>query len=75
MKTWGDRWVFGEADAPLLFRHVCGATGNPVMTCSGCGEPVLPQDVVPIRGPGAVSGPGTSEIPAALARWQDASAA
>jgi DNA-binding HxlR family transcriptional regulator len=69
LKTWGDRWAAGAAGPPLLFRHdTCGAIMNPIPTCSGCGQPLSGRDVTPLPGPGAESGPGTSEIPAALAR-------
>lgn len=70
MKTWGDRWVFGEGEHPMLFRHACGATTDPVMTCPECGDVIRPGEVTPVAGPGLSPGPGTSEIPAALDRWQ-----
>jgi DNA-binding HxlR family transcriptional regulator len=69
MQSWGDRWVFGETGPPMLFRHEpCGAVTSPVPSCSGCGEPLRPAEVTPLLGPGANPGPGTSEIPAAIAR-------
>ena len=72
MKAWGDRWAPGAAGPPLLLRHDrCGAVAEAVPTCSACGEPVLPGDVTPVPGPGAVPGPGTWEIPAALERLQE----
>ena len=69
MKSWGDRWAFGATGPPLLFRHACGATTEPVPTCAQCGEAIRPGEVVPLPGPGMSPGPGTSEIPAALERW------
>jgi DNA-binding HxlR family transcriptional regulator len=61
MKTWGDRWVFGNTDVPLLIRHdACGTVGDPVPTCTGCGEQVHARDVTPLPGPGFAPGPGTS---------------
>jgi DNA-binding HxlR family transcriptional regulator len=69
MTAWGDRWVFGESERPLLFRHdSCGADTSPVLTCSGCGEPLRAGELTPVPGPGLRAGPGTSEVPAALAR-------
>lgn len=73
LKTWGDRWASGDAGPPLLFRHeICGAITNPIPMCSECGQPLSGRDVTPLAGPGAEAGPGTSEIPAALARLADA---
>jgi DNA-binding HxlR family transcriptional regulator len=69
MTAWGDRWVFGEAAQPMVFRHdPCGAAATPIPTCSGCGGRLRPGDLTPLPGPGSHPGPGTSEIPAALAR-------
>jgi DNA-binding HxlR family transcriptional regulator len=69
MKTWGDRWVFGETGPPLAFRHdTCGATTDATLNCSHCGEVLSPANLTPVLGPGYTPGPGTSEIPAAVAR-------
>jgi DNA-binding HxlR family transcriptional regulator len=69
MRAWSDRWVFGEAGQPMVFRHEpCGAVTDPIPACSSCGEPLLPGDLTPLLGPGSHPGPGTSEIPAAIAR-------
>ncbi len=69
LKTWGDRWAADEAGPPLLFRHdACGAIADPILTCSGCGQPLTPVDVTPLAGPGATDAAGTREVPAALAR-------
>jgi DNA-binding HxlR family transcriptional regulator len=69
MTAWGDRWVFADDERPLLFRHErCGAATSPVLTCSGCGQPIRPHELTPVAGPGLRAGPGTAEIPAALAR-------
>lgn len=73
MQAWGDRWVFGETGPPMQFRHApCGAVTSPVPSCSGCGEPLRAADLTPVIGPGLNPGPGTSEIPAAVERWQAA---
>lgn len=69
LKTWGDRWATPADRLPLLLRHeACGAVTEAVMTCSGCGQPLSGSDLTPLPGPGAVAGPGTEEIPAALER-------
>ena len=61
MKRWGDRWVFGNIELPLLFRHdACGTIGDPVPTCPGCGAHVRARDVTPLPGPGMTAGPGTA---------------
>jgi DNA-binding HxlR family transcriptional regulator len=71
MTAWGDRWVFGDAERPMVFRHdACGAVATPVPTCSGCGERLTPAALTPLPGPGLRPGPGTSEVPAALARLE-----
>jgi DNA-binding HxlR family transcriptional regulator len=71
MQAWGDRWIFGEDSAPVLLRHeTCGAVAKPVPSCSNCGEPLEPAEVTLLPGPGARRGPGTREIPEALARLQ-----
>lgn len=50
---WGDVHLSGEAGRPLLHRHeTCGQIFDPVMVCSECGEPVTPQSVQVLEGPG-----------------------
>jgi DNA-binding HxlR family transcriptional regulator len=76
MTAWGDRWVFGEERRPLLFRHdACGAETSPVLSCSSCGQAMHPGELTPLAGPGLRPDPGTSEVPAALARIHDRAAA
>jgi hypothetical protein len=56
----------------MVFRHdPCGAVTNPIPTCSSCGEELMPADLTPLLGPGSHPGPGTSEIPAAIARLHE----
>jgi DNA-binding HxlR family transcriptional regulator len=39
MRQWGDEWIYGEGNEPLLVEHrACGCTATAVMTCSACGE-------------------------------------
>jgi DNA-binding HxlR family transcriptional regulator len=57
LRHWGDRYAAGRGGPPLLFRHRdCGHMFDPVLTCSGCGEPIDPHAVDVLPGPGA-SGP------------------
>jgi DNA-binding HxlR family transcriptional regulator len=54
MVHWGDTHLSGAAGRPLLHRHeTCRHVFDPVLTCSECGEPVLPRDVRVLSGPGA----------------------
>ena len=74
IKAWGDRWVAPEEGPPLLFRHTrCGGIADAVPSCSQCGERLELHEVVPLAGPSSAVGPGTWEIPAALARISAAS--
>jgi DNA-binding HxlR family transcriptional regulator len=76
MQSWGDRWVFGESEAPVVLRHDgCGATTRAVLTCTSCGGELRPGEVTPLPGPGLRAGPGTTEAVAALERLSEASAA
>jgi DNA-binding HxlR family transcriptional regulator len=53
LRYWGDRYAAGRNGPPFLFRHQdCGHVFDPVVTCSGCGEPIDPRavDVLPGRG-------------------------
>jgi DNA-binding HxlR family transcriptional regulator len=54
---WGDIHMVDARGRPLLHEHKnCGKTFDPVMVCSGCGEPLRAQEVHVHAGPGA--GPG-----------------
>jgi len=54
LRHWGDRYAAGSSGPPLLFRHRdCGHVFDPVVTCSGCGEPIDPRAVDVLPGPGA----------------------
>jgi DNA-binding HxlR family transcriptional regulator len=56
---WGDMHMSDETGRPLLHRHTaCGEVFDPVVVCSACGEPVTPQSVQALEGPGARSAPG-----------------
>jgi DNA-binding HxlR family transcriptional regulator len=54
MAGWGDKWLAGEAGAPVLYRHHgCGAVGAAGPRCTHCGEPMHAGDVDLLPGPGA----------------------
>lgn len=46
MADWGNKWM-NDGHGPLMsFTHTdCGQPFHPVITCSECGEPVLPQKI------------------------------
>jgi hypothetical protein len=53
----------------MVLRHDrCGHEADAVPVCSHCGEPLTPDEVTPVAGPGAEPGPGTREIYAAIER-------
>jgi DNA-binding HxlR family transcriptional regulator len=64
--TWGDRWARPAEGSPITFRHACGETVTPVLTCPHCGEPATGDSLTAEPGPGARVAPGTTII-AALA--------
>lgn len=54
LREWGDRWIMGEGNEPLVIEHrSCGATTHLRLTCDGCGEALDTRSVVPRPGPGA----------------------
>lgn len=74
MQAWGDRWTTDEAGPPIVWKHLkCGEFSTPTLACSECGEPLKAGEAVPYLGPGAEDGvPGTTEVPAAIARLHEA---
>ncbi len=69
LSAWGDRWAPHPAGVPVRFRHRdCGRTFTPQVSCSKCGAPVRPVDVIPVPGPGSASAPGTRLVPERLRR-------
>jgi DNA-binding HxlR family transcriptional regulator len=51
---WGDTHMVDARGRPLLHEHKnCGQMFDPVMVCSGCGEPLDPKQVHVHPGPGA----------------------
>ena len=52
LTRWGDRWMAGEAGAPveLVHKH-CGQVMHPELGCPECGEPITARDVMTRPGP------------------------
>ena len=49
---WGDEWMDKGEGAPIEYVHQkCGQQTHPVLTCSECGDPLKPEEVVPRMGP------------------------
>jgi len=53
MIAWGDRWLSGEAGAPIMLRHTaCGHDMTAKVVCSECGEPIQAREIRARLGPG-----------------------
>jgi DNA-binding HxlR family transcriptional regulator len=60
MRQWGDKWVMGDAHAPMdLVHERCGQRTRGVLTCVHCGERLRLSDVHVEPGPGQGSSPLT----------------
>jgi DNA-binding HxlR family transcriptional regulator len=56
MAGWGDKWLAGEAGAPVVYRHhACGEVSGAGPRCTQCGEPMHAGDVDLLPGPGAAA--------------------
>jgi len=56
MRSWGVRWMLGGTPPSVVMRHdTCGEITEPVVACSGCGEPLRLADLTPLPGAGAVA--------------------
>jgi DNA-binding HxlR family transcriptional regulator len=54
IRQWGDEWILGEQDAPVVLEHTaCGEVSKGVLTCDHCGEELTTTTVRARRGPGA----------------------
>jgi len=52
MIAWGDRWMAGDAGAPVeLFHRRCGHAINPKLTCPSCSETIVPREMSARPGP------------------------
>ena len=51
--NWGDRWLSGEDEVPLVLYHQsCGHRLEPAMSCTHCGETIRARDVTYGEQPG-----------------------
>jgi DNA-binding HxlR family transcriptional regulator len=56
MIRWGDHWLAGEAGPPVLYRHhTCGEIAHVELHCSHCGQPMGPDTIDVLAGPGAAA--------------------
>jgi DNA-binding HxlR family transcriptional regulator len=56
MVRWGDKWLAGEAGPPVLYRHhACGQIAHAELRCSQCGQPMHPDTIDVLPGPGSGS--------------------
>ena len=54
LRQWGDQWVLGVGNEPLLLEHrTCGHNTTAQMTCDACGEALDARSVRAVPGPGA----------------------
>ncbi|MDH3534190.1 MAG: helix-turn-helix transcriptional regulator [Gammaproteobacteria bacterium] len=54
LTQWGDKWVFGENNEPVIFRdRERGEPISQVQVCSSRGEALRPRDIKVTAGPGA----------------------
>ncbi|MBW8481980.1 winged helix-turn-helix transcriptional regulator [Actinomadura parmotrematis] len=50
---WGDRHYSPDGPPALITHRGCGGSLTPGFTCSSCGAPLGPGDILPLPGPGA----------------------
>ena len=54
LREWGDRWVIGEDEAPVVWMHeTCGHRSDAKMHCGYCGGRLRGSELHPVPGPGA----------------------
>lgn len=52
INAWGDRWLTDEQGPPVVLHHErCGDDSHAEVVCSGCGEPLRPEDTTVHAGP------------------------
>lgn len=49
LMAWGDRHLAGKEGPPLRFQHSCGETFRAELVCASCHQPVLPDDLRPLK--------------------------
>ena len=53
LNAWGDRWLAGGGDAPVLLHHdACGSDTTAEVVCGACRQPLHGGDVTARPGPG-----------------------
>ena len=54
IREWGDEWVLGAGNEPVLLEHrACGQLTHTRLVCECCGEPLDARSVRAVAGPGA----------------------
>lgn len=71
MQAWGDRWLFGDGEAPVRLHHDrCGADGHAVGACSECGEVLEPHEISLLPGRGLLERADEPEAARAMERLE-----
>lgn len=53
LRQWGDRWLSGEGNEPVLLEHrTCGHIAGAHLVCGHCGEALVPRETRAVAGPG-----------------------
>lgn len=66
LMRWGDRYLAGDDEPPLVLEHHCGERLVPQLVCEACGEPLQARHTRPMRAADAgrarpeMSGAGTA---------------
>ena len=56
LRQWGDEWLLGEGNEPIVLRHLdCGNLTHVEATCSECGERLDARSIRAEPGPGHIS--------------------
>lgn len=54
LRDWGDRWIYGEGNEPVIVRdRKTGKRLPPLRICDDAGQPVAGRDILMDAGPGA----------------------
>jgi DNA-binding HxlR family transcriptional regulator len=53
LRQWGDEWLTGTGNEPVLLRHdACGHTTRVMLTCEHCGRRLRGREIRLVPGPG-----------------------
>ena len=53
LRQWGDEWISGEGNEPVLLEHLtCGTTTTAHLVCDHCGDALVPRETRAVPGPG-----------------------